>query len=132
MKISLALLFALMLPQSLFARGEDPPASITLTMNQIVGPFQDTRHNGTFTLTGQNNKGRFGTTWSYVYRDRPENPTIEWAVSISPNDEIVVGAGSGQAGVGTWKAYGDVYTATSVPQITPKNVGTVVTIKANP
>lgn len=103
-----------------------------MTINTLTGPNETTRHNGTFVLTGTNNKGSAGTAWSYVYEDRPINPTTKWVITINSADEITVIAGSGQGPVGVWTANGDINLVTSANQVNPKNATNVVTIKANP
>lgn len=130
-----AFLVAVCCGSTLFARGEDPPTTITLTINTIQGDATCLRHNGTFTLTaapGGNGKGSTGGIWSYRWQDRAANPTTQWDVAIDANDNIVASAGSGQFAVGVWKAVGDTYTVASLDQITPKNVSTILIFKANP
>lgn len=130
-----AFLLAVCCGSTLFARGEDPPTSITLTINTIQGDATCLRHNGTFTLTaapGGNGKGSTGGIWSYRWQDRAVNPTTQWDVTIDANDNIVASAGSGQFAVGVWKSVGDAYTIVALDQITPKNMNTSLVFKATP
>lgn len=130
MKTALAILALLMLVATSFGRDEIPPASITITINTLGPDAASLRHNGTFTLTGVNNKNSVGDPWFYSWQDRPENPTAMWCVRITSNDHIEVGAGSGQFAVGNWTTDGNIMTVTSVPPCKPFTQ--TVFIKANP
>lgn len=130
MKTVLALLLLMSTTSTALARPEIPPKSITVTINTLGPDANSIRHNGTFTLTGQNNRNSVGDPWFYTWQDRPENPTVIWSVRITSNDHIEVGAGAGQFAVGNWTTDGDILTVTSAAPCKP--ITKTVFIKANP